>query len=175
MDRIYSVITTETGTLTFCAGYIVPEGAEVISYEEWLSRKDAAGQAHPLSLDQIKMDIKYTIDSAAEGERLKYITPGAGQAMTYSQKVVEAQAFKVASDPQAADYPILSSEVGITAATLAEVADVVIAAFRQWQQIGAVIEGIRLGAKRDVEAATDEAAARAIVDAIVWPSVQMQS
>lgn len=44
------------------------------------------------------------------------------------------------------------------------------AAFAQWQQIGAMIESIRLGAKRDIDAAEDEASARAIVDAIIWPS-----
>ncbi|WP_197322341.1 hypothetical protein, partial [Enterococcus faecium] len=85
------------------------------------------------------------------------------------QKVAEAQAFKAATNPKAADYPILSSEVGITAETLSEVADVVLAAFSLWQQIGAAIEAIRLGAKRDIDAAANEAAARAVVDAIEWP------
>lgn len=113
--------------------------------------------------------LKADVDSAAETERLKYITPGNGQAMTYQQKVTEAQAFKAATNPKASDYPILSSEVGITAQTLAEVADIVLAAFAQWQQIGAAIEVIRLGAKRDIDAAEDETAARAVVDAIVWP------
>lgn len=117
----------------------------------------------------MKSALKEEVDRAAETERLKYITPGAGQAMTYQQKVDEARAFKVASNPQPSDYPILSSEVGITAETLSEVVDLVLEAFAQWQQIGAMIESIRLGAKRDIDAATDEAAARAIVDAIEWP------
>ncbi|MFQ0815767.1 hypothetical protein AVM02_07595 [Brucella anthropi] len=127
------------------------------------------------SLKEIKADLKVSVDTAAEIERLNYITPGAGQAMTYQQKVAEAQAFKAASNPIAADYPILASEVGITAETLSEVADVVLAAFAQWQQIGAAIESIRLGARRDIDAAEDEAAARAIVDAIVWPFAQVQA
>ncbi|OEI84649.1 hypothetical protein BA060_02545 [Brucella sp. B13-0095] len=126
------------------------------------------------TLSDVKQALKKSVDTAAENERLKYITPGEGQAMTYQQKVDEARAFKAASDPKAADYPILSSEVGITAETLSEVADIVLAAFAQWQQIGAAIEAIRLGAKRDIDAAEDEATARAIVDAIVWPSAQMQ-
>ncbi|APY14763.1 hypothetical protein BKD02_11245 [Brucella sp. 09RB8910] len=123
----------------------------------------------------IKTSLKQLVDANAETERLNYITPGNGQAMTYQQKVVEAQALKAATNPKASDYPILSSEVGITADTLGEVADIVLAAFAQWQQIGAAIEAIRLGAKRDIDAAEDEAAARAIVDAIVWPSAQVQS
>ncbi|KAB2738540.1 hypothetical protein F9K90_07620 [Brucella anthropi] len=121
------------------------------------------------ALVTLKQELKTGIDSAAETERLKYITPGNGQAMTYQQKVAEAQAFKAASNPKTSDYPILSSEVGITAETIGEVADVVLAAFAQWQQIGAMIESIRLGAKRDIDLAEDEAAAQAIVEAIEWP------
>nr|WP_282188626.1 hypothetical protein [Brucella tritici] len=121
------------------------------------------------NLATVKTALKAKIDADAEIERLKYITPGNGQAMTYQQKVTEAQAFKAAASPVEADYPILSSEVGITAETLGEVADTVLAAFAQWQQIGAAIESIRLGAKRDIDAAQDEAAARAVVNAIVWP------
>ncbi|MEN5299014.1 hypothetical protein ABE530_11780 [Brucella sp. TWI559] len=133
-----------------------------------------AGEAVP-SLASVKEALKVSVDAAAEIERLQYITPGTGQAMTYQQKVAEAQALKAASNPQASDYPILSSEVGITAETLGEVADIVLAAFAQWQQIGAMIESIRLGAKRDIDAAEDEVAARAIVDAIIWPSAQVQA
>ncbi|MCL7998006.1 hypothetical protein M8994_07100 [Brucella sp. 21LCYQ03] len=128
-----------------------------------------------IHLSDLKANLKAQVDASAETERLKYITPGHGQAMTYQQKVTEAQAFKAATNPQATDYPILSSEVGITADTLAEVADTVLTAFAQWQQIGAMIESIRLGAKRDIDAAEDEAEARAIVEAIVWPSAQVQS
>lgn len=121
------------------------------------------------SLDAIKASLKSTVDSLAEVERLKYITPGNGQAMTYQQKVTEAQGFKAATNPQPEDFPMLSSEVGITAPTLDEVADIILAAYGQWQLIGAAIEAIRLGAKRDIDAATDEAAAQAVVDAIEWP------
>lgn len=132
-------------------------------------------QPTPEDLSSVKSALKQAVDAGAETERLKYITPGEGQAMTYQQKVTEAQAFKAAANPKAADYPILSSEVGITAPTLDEVADIVLAAFAQWQQIGAAIEAIRLGAKRDIGAAEDETSARAIVDAIAWPSTQVQA
>lgn len=123
----------------------------------------------PAQLSDVKAKLKAEVDVAAETERLKYITPGNGQAMTYLQKVAEAQAFKAANGLEGSHYPILSSEVGITAETLDEVADTVLAAFEQWQQIGAAIECVRLGAKRDIDAAADEAAARAIVDVIEWP------
>lgn len=80
--------------------------------------------------------------------------------------MAEAQAFKVATNTQPADYPILSSEFGITVKTLEEVVNVVLAVFSQWRQIGAAIESIRLGAKCDIDANDDEATACAIVNAI---------
>lgn len=126
----------------------------------------------PQLLSAVQTALKETVDKAAEAERLKYITPGTGQAMTYQQKVAEAQAFKATSNPNTEDYPILATEVGITAPTLVEVADTVLAAYHQWQQIGAMIEAVRLGAKRDIDAAENEAAAHAVVDSVVWPSAK---
>lgn len=145
-------------------------GGKIVADKDGKPQLAFDGVETPLST--LKTALKAQIDSLAEDERLKYITPGVGQAMTYQQKVDEARAFK--SDPQSGGFPVLSSEVGITAPTLNEVADIVLAAFAQWQQIGATIESIRLGAKRDIDAAEDETTARAIVDAVVWPSAQVQ-
>nr|WP_278436406.1 hypothetical protein [Brucella anthropi] len=148
--------------------------AEVEVGWQYDGKKFHPGIVEVSDIEAIKVRLKNAIDIAAENERLKYITPGDGQAMTYRQKVDEARAYKAASNPKPADYPVLSSEVGITAETLSEVADIVLAAFVQWQQIGAMIESIRLGAKRDIDAASDEAQARTIIDAIVWPSARVQ-
>lgn len=164
-DHLSDCIYSPDNNQLLCPQDIAVEIETLIADADW---------REPVLAD-LKAALKMQVDASAETERLKYITPGAGQAMTYQQKVDEARAFKVASNPQASDYPVLSSEVGITAETLSEVVDVVLTAFAQWQQIGAMIESSRLGAKRDIDAAEDEAAARAIVDAIVWPSAQVQA
>ena len=44
--------------------------------------------------------------------------------------------------------PLLNAEVGISGATISEVAAVVTPVFQQWQIIGAAIEAVRLGTKR---------------------------
>ena len=119
-------------------------------------------------LGEIKTRLKAEVDKAAEVERLKYITPGTGQAMTYQQKVAEAQGYIAATNPKLTDYPLLASEVGITAPTLSEVAETVLVAYRQWQQIGAMIEAIRLGAKRDIDAAGNANEAHAVVNGVTW-------
>lgn len=123
----------------------------------------------PTPLDERKRATKASIDEAAELARLKYITPGVGQAMTYQQKAAEAATCMVDEDPQPFRYPLLAAEVGITAPTLAGVALVVSQAYAQWAVIGAAIEAARLGAKSAVDAATDAAAVHAVAETIVWP------
>jgi hypothetical protein len=154
----------------------------------------------PPSLDQLKADLKTDIDNQAEGVRLLYITPGAGQAMTYQQKSDEAAryieadatyqtalaAYQAAMAQQPApdplpvapiaplgsSFPLLSAEVGITAPDIPGVAQIVKAAFALWTRVGAVIEMRRLGTKAAIEAATTDEAARAAHDAVSWAITQ---
>ncbi|MFT0891009.1 hypothetical protein [Pseudochelatococcus sp. G4_1912] len=120
----------------------------------------------PVDLDALKVALKAAVDAAAEVERHRYITSGSGQAMTYQAKAAEALRY---ADPDGAgEYPFLSMEVGITGATLADVAGVVLNMHNQWQAIGSQIEQARLSAKAQIDAAPDEATARAVVP--IWPS-----
>ncbi|MGI6245181.1 MAG: hypothetical protein ACOYJQ_05375 [Pseudochelatococcus sp.] len=119
----------------------------------------------PADLAALKAALKAGIDAQAEAGRQRYITPGAGQALTYQAKAAEAA--RHIESGGAGDYPLLAAEIGITGATLAEVADVVHAAYQQWLAIGAQIEAARLAAKAAVEAASDETSARAVTAA--WP------
>jgi hypothetical protein len=76
--------------------------------------------------EEIKTFLKAQIDWAAEAERLKYITPGTGQAMTHQRKVQEAHAATAEQDPDPADYPLLSASIGIDGPDLASVAAVIL-------------------------------------------------
>jgi hypothetical protein len=140
-------------------------GAEIIA------GTDGAPQARlpQVDLGTLKANLSASIDAAAERERLKYITPGAGQAMTYQQKTGEAARYLAATDPVPADYPSLSAEIGITAGDIGGVAQVIVAAHAQWQIIGAAIEAARLGAKRAIGEADTEADAQAAAAAVTWP------
>lgn len=123
----------------------------------------------PAALAAVKSLRKAAIDAEAERQRLRWITPGAGQAMTYQAKVDEARALAVdGEDADPSHYPMLSAEIGITAATLQDVAGVVIAAYQQWQMLGAAIEAARLGAKRAVDLAATAAEVEAV--SVNWPN-----
>lgn len=124
-----------------------------------------------LVLDQWKFRLSARIDEAAERARLRYITGGSGQAMTYQQKAQEAA--EVLSlvgygEIDASHFPLLSAEVGITAPTLIEVAQVVDYAYQTWRVVGAQIEALRLGGKASVSTASTIQAAKAAAQ-IQWP------
>jgi len=150
-------------------------------------------QPVPPALEEIKATLKMRIDAVAETERLKYITPGSGQAMTYQEKVAQAVAYtKVymahlanvadgaqgkdiegVGEPNAAEYPLLAAGLGIDGDTLLEVAETVTYAYALWQQIGAAIEAARLLAKVTIEEAETAEEAQTIFNAVVWPNSQM--
>jgi len=150
----------------------IPEGKQVVSTTvelvEGRPKYVHSLRDDPTPLEEHKRAAKAGIDEAAERARLKYITPGAGQAMTYQQKAAEAAACVLDEHPQPERYPLLAAEVGITASTLAGVAMVVSQANAQWAVIGAAIEAARLGAKSAVDAAADITAVHAAAD-VEWP------
>ncbi|MBB3608682.1 hypothetical protein [Rhizobium sp. BK602] len=161
---------TLNDAVSFGEGYVLPAGAAELTLEQYQAECDAALQPATETLAQLKDRLRSLVDAEAEAERLKYITPGVGQSMTYQQKAAEASRYLAATDPDAADYPLLSAEVGITAEDIAGVAAIVDAAFRQWQAIGSAIEAVRLGAKAQITAAADADAANVAYAAISWPA-----
>lgn len=120
------------------------------------------------TLTDVKRRLCSQIDVAAETARAAFITPGAGQAMTYQAKADEARRLADDDAPDASKYPLLSAEVGITKPTLAEVGELVRRAHSQWLVVGGAIEAIRLGAKAAIEAA-ETAESAAIVANVAWP------
>lgn len=124
-----------------------------------------------LVLDQWKIRLSTRIDEDAERARLRYITGGSGQAMTYQQKAQEAAevlALVGSGEIDESQFPLLSAEVGITAPTLIEVAQVVDYAYQTWRVVGAQIEALRLGGKASVSTASTIQAAKAAAQ-IQWP------
>lgn len=136
----------------------------------WVVTDDGiAAPAQPeINLATLKAALKAEIDAAAERERLRYITPGAGQAMTYARKVEQAKAVLAAVDPAPADYPMLAASIGIDGADIMTVANVIVAMDAAWEAIGAAIEAARLNAKKAVDQAVTAAEAKAV--AVIWPS-----
>ncbi|PZR92238.1 MAG: hypothetical protein DI537_13705 [Stutzerimonas stutzeri] len=105
------------------------------------------------------------IDELIEGARLRFVTPGSAQAMVYQQKYEEALAF--IADPQIdpAEVPHIYGEIGITAPSPAEVAQVILNLRSLWRDVSALLEQLRLGSKQAIEQASTAEAIQEVIDA----------
>lgn len=108
-------------------------------------------------LPALRAAAKARVDEAAEAERARLLTPGAGQALVYADKAVEVAVYDGDPDPRPEAYPLLAAEVGVTVSSLAEAAERVRAARARWKAEAATIEARRLRAKSAVDAATTPA------------------
>lgn len=120
------------------------------------------------TLEDLRSSALAQIDALAESARLRYMTGGAGQALTYQKKAAEAKSYLSTSNPNATDYPMLSAEVGLTSDTLLGVAQIVAAKDAAWGLVGGDIERIRLGAKTAIRAAVSVEAINAALS-VAWP------
>ena len=107
-------------------------------------------------LSEAREHAKRVIDETAEQVRLKYITPGSGQAMEYEAAAKEAERF-LEGKPGA--YPMLQADVtaGLSP-DLNHAALTVIGMRGQFEMLGSGIRTLRLSAKRQVDLASTQAA-----------------
>lgn len=169
--------TTDAPSETILAKY--PEGTKEVPLKgpndgEW---NDALGKWEPLppaDLADLKTALKAQIDTAAESERLKYITPGAGQALTYRQKADEATRYLSTGNPVDSDYPMLMASLGIEGDTLHKIAMLISTNNAKWLMIGAAIEQIRLATKYEIDRAQTPDEAMLIAENPEWPHLELE-
>lgn len=156
----------------------IPEGAVPLTEAEW--RDWVEHQAERRWLDgvlvaiepptrplvQVQAVARAAIDAAAEGARLRTITPGAGQALTYIEKEKDARAYAAAGYPSAqlAEYPFVDAERQALGTTGRKAAELIIATADAWRKQAARIERRRREGKAAVEAAATPAAAESACD-----------
>ena len=140
---------------------------------------DLASEAwvDPRTAEQVAADATAALEAArtaalARGlemraaARLLYITDIPGQDAIYQAKLEEARAYVLDADPAAADYPLIWSEVGVTAPTAAEVAQVFLNLNAMWKSAAALIDGVYFGAQAAIMAASNEAEMQAALDVL---------
>jgi len=132
---------------------------------------------NPLTIH--KSELRKKVDDDAERERLRYITPGAGMAMTYQEKKDQAVAVIAMGETAAnalasngaAEFPTLSASVPVEASSLYAAAQLVISRYEAWAALSRLIETARMNGKKAISDASDAAAAQAAYEAITWPSL----
>lgn len=130
----------------------------------WTDPRDAIWIAAQLSEAQASALDRIT---AMRGRaRLTYITDIPGQEAIYIAKLEEARAWIAAADPNIADYPLIGSEIGVTAPTAYEVAQIFLNLNALWVQVAAVIDGACFAAEIAVQTATSADSVETIVTAL---------
>lgn len=111
-----------------------------------------------VSLAPMKRDFIAEVNSTIGELRRQYITTIPGQETIYALKKQEAQAYIADGAPNMDNYPFLSEERGVTAATAYQVAQVWLNKDAIWRTMASNIEGHRIKYARFLEvAATVEA------------------
>lgn len=151
---------------------------------QWLDQEQSrpsdteiVAESERLRLPTIKKGLSQRLDDAAEAVRLRYITPGAGMAMTYNEKFAQAQgvnaigkdtANAMSQQEREAQFPTLSASVGLEAATLWDCAQLVLQKYAQFAALSLFIERTRLSGKKAIAEAQSADAAKAAYEAIKW-------
>lgn len=99
------------------------------------------------------------VDQAASEVRARFAT--ATKHQIYADKRNEAERFLLAVEsgvePDAAQYPYLSAETGLSAATMLDLAYMWLAMDAAWKGVAALIEEITIAAKLRISQAKDQA------------------
>ena len=122
-----------------------------------LVRRDPARIAARAAADLVAAKVAaITAINAATGlARQQFITTCPGQEMIYIAKEREALAFLAAPVVELAAYPLLAAEVGVTAPSVWELAQIWANVAVYWRGLAAQIEGARMRAIARIEVAAD--------------------
>lgn len=99
------------------------------------------------------------VNETVGAKRLTYITDIPGQEMIYQAKEVEAKAYLALQAPPATlnDFPLMKKEVGITATTSQELAQIWLNMATIWRDAAADMEEARMRASYAIQTATTTA------------------
>lgn len=142
--------------------------------EAWIAdgNRPTAYEAPVVDLRALKAELKARVDRAAEAVRLRFITPGAGQALVYEAKRTEVARWLAANkptNPSASNYPWAAARAERLDVTIYAVLTEWDAQASAWAVVGIAIENVREAAKEAISTAADEAQANAALAGLTWP------
>lgn len=128
-------------------------------------QKTVANGATVITVDLVWLQqaLRAKVDAEAEMFCKGFVTPGETQMVRYQRKEAQARAWLADNN---ASVPMLVAEAAATGVTVAALAAIVVATADAWGAIMDMVEGVRIGAKKEVTDATTvpEALAASLVD-----------
>lgn len=162
------VLYTLSGGATPAGTYIEIEETDLGDLSGWRVVDGALARPEgwaDVALTNARLEAVARINAAAGAVRRLYITDIPGQPTIYQMKETEARAWLADPDPDLANYPFIAAEIGITAATGYEVAQVYLNLGALYVQAAAQLEHARLGHIAMTETAPTPEDATAVADA----------
>lgn len=139
------------------AGFLAAAQAEILAQDTVV----------PPTLEEMKASALAEVAALAGAARARVVTPG--KDAIYEEKARQARSFLDDHDPTEAKYPMIYDEVGITADTPLDVAQLVVANNAVgWERLRK-IERVSLSAKRDIASAETPEALTKILSGLTWP------
>jgi hypothetical protein len=124
-----------------------------------------------INLQKEKRLAKKAIDEKAEEIRGLFLTPGSGQAMVYTEKLKEAEAYMANQSISLNEIAHIATEAASDGTTIFNKAVEVITLAYQWKIASSIIENIRLEAKKSVNNQTDYLVIRSMPKNVDWSPV----
>lgn len=173
MMRVYydaegHVLYTLSGVATPAGSFIEIEDADLGDLTGWRVVDGALVRPEgwaDTELANSRLAAVARINVAAGAVRRLYVTDIPGQEALYLIKEAEARGWLAEVEPDPADYPLIAAEIGITAPTGDEVAQVYLNLGALYVQAAAQLETARLGHIAMAETATTPEDADAVADA----------
>ena len=136
------------------------------STKQWIDPRPPEEPKDPaVVLQEHRQGAVARINRAAGAVRRLYITDIPGQEALYLMKEAEARAWLAETVPDPANHPLIAAEIGITAPSGDEVAQVYLNLAAIYVQAAAQLEHARLGHIAMAEIASTSEAADAVADA----------
>ena len=163
---------TANGVGVLLDGTYIPQDPDNKDYADYLvaaGDDDFAQQDADFDLPTAKAAAKATVDTQAEEQRLKHISPEAGASLVNNLAIEEAKAAADVGTPTAGAFPILNSLVGVKGGDIAAVATTVTSDAATLRTSLAGIEGVAAAAKQSIDSQSNQVGIDGVLSSIVWP------
>ena len=153
----YEAATGKPLYTTPCEGTAISGGVFLLMEEvpaSLLGYQVIEGALVLVDLEPRKASLQAILLAKVRVMRQPLVTELPGQEMVYLRKEQEALAFLADPDPVITEYPLLKAEIGITAPTAYQLAQIWINMSSLWRTAAAQLEAYRLGIAAQIDAAT---------------------
>ncbi|WP_262694489.1 hypothetical protein [Kordiimonas aquimaris] len=123
------------------------------------------------TLDECKRRSKREIDQGAGTVRGRYITSVRGQSETYLIKEQQARAWLSDTSQEIELFKLPCAEIGITGTDMLDVCTKITQKADEWVALAAAVEAVRLGTKKQIDAATTVNEIEQINSSVMWPII----